>query len=349
MSVTEQKDLAYFERFPDEMPTDEASIEALLAGQSIGSTETNQDEIAAATSSSTGTNDDNGEGEGEGTTATDPKEGEGDHHDDEAPIATKDGKHTLPYSVLKSERERRQQAERMLEEMTSRIDSLQAQIQGNGSTEQVTDVPVISPEDMEALREDFPAFAQVLDQLTGKVSQLTQQLNVVTEREANAQREQQEKQAAKVRETVQESIEAVPALAYFQAEKPKMFDIAIAYDNEAKKDARFKGMNMVQRFEKVVELIEADYGKIEVPEAYTKGRAPAETELTPEQLADKAKAALKKVGGLKPRTLSDLPGGIPPASTPAESAERMSVGDLSAMMDRMTPEQINAFMAQTIR
>ncbi len=79
-------------------------------------------------------------------------------------VATKDGKHVIPYTVLKSERERAIRAEQMLQEAQTRLAELQSQAAGNQGTkpgEPVRTEPSsfasdLSPEDLENLKEDFP-------------------------------------------------------------------------------------------------------------------------------------------------------------------------------------------------
>ena len=331
------KDLDYYAANPDEMPTDEATLDALLNGEALPNSDTKQDETGAPSGAK-----EEGEGAGKG-------ENQEDLDDDEAPVLTKDGKHALPYSVLKSERERRQAAEPIHQDMSARLEALEEQAaagtQAAGTQAPDTEDAIVSDEDLAALREDFPAFANVLDSLKGKIGQLEGRLSKVAEREAEAERQAAEESAAQVRDTVQANIVGNPVLSFWQAEKPKMFAVAIAYDNEIKADPRYQELSMAQRFEKVVELVENDYGKTILPAGYGKGDA---KESDDKALAAKAKEALEKAGKFTPPTPPDLPAGMPPAERDPDKIERMSVGDLAAQMDKMTPQQIADLLAKSV-
>ena len=105
------KDLDYYAANPDELPTDPDQIAALVA-QMDGAPAPEQAENDATAGVE--------EAEGEdGKTKEAPQQVE-----DEAPIASKDGKHTIPYDVLKSERERRKAAEQAMQELQARIDAM---------------------------------------------------------------------------------------------------------------------------------------------------------------------------------------------------------------------------------
>ena len=82
-------------------------------------------------------------------------------------VATKDGKRVIPYAVLKSERERASRAEQVAEEMKTRVAELEAIVKSasegakTGESARTDNQPPtaasdLSPEDLEALKEDFP-------------------------------------------------------------------------------------------------------------------------------------------------------------------------------------------------
>ena len=65
------------------------------------------------------------------------KQGQAEPEQEPQGIATKDGKHVIPYSVLKSERDRATRAEQLANEMQERVKALESMVQsGNQGAKQ---------------------------------------------------------------------------------------------------------------------------------------------------------------------------------------------------------------------
>lgn len=299
------KDLDYYAANPDEMPTDPDQIAALMA-QMDGDPAPEQAENDATAGVEVT------EGEKEETEEA-PQQVE-----DEAPIASKDGKHTIPYDVLKSERERRKAAEQAMQELQARIDAMQQtgkpqeQAQGEASVD-----------DLDSMAEDFPAVAKLL----AHTRKLEQQLQTVAQRMEQEDRQRQEATMAEVRAAV----DANPTLLHWEHNDPDRWAAAIEADTKLQASPAHRGLTLEQRLAKAVEIVDAFYG----PDSAAP-RAQAKPQNSPPKKAAAAKEA--------PRTLSDIPGGAVPASDPVEEFAQMSADRLGAQMANMTPDQISALL-----
>lgn len=299
------KDLDYYAANPDEMPTDPDQIAALMA-QMDGTPAPEQAENDATA----------------GVEATEGEEEKAEEApqqvEDEAPIASKDGKHTIPYDVLKSERERRKAAERAMQELQARIDAMQQ----TGKPQEVAEGEA-STDDLDSMAEDFPAVAKLL----AHTRKLEQQLQTVAQRMEQEDRQRQEATMSEVRQAV----DANPTLLHWEHNDPDRWAAAIEADTKLQASPAHRGLTLEERLAKAVEIVDAFYG----PDT-TAPRAQAKPQNSPPKKAAAAKEA--------PRTLSDIPGGAVPASDPIEAFAQMSADRLGAQMANMTPDQISALL-----
>ena len=302
------KDLDYYAANPDEMPTDPDQIAALMA-QMEGTTASEQAENDATAGV------EEAEGEDEKTEEA-PQQ-----VDEEAPIASKDGKHTIPYDVLKSERERRKAAEQAMQELQARIEAMQQ----TGKPQEVADDEA-SPDELDQMAEDFPAVAKLLEH----TRKLEQQLQSVSQRIEQEDRQRQEATMSEVRAAV----DANPTLLHWEHNDPDRWAAAIEADTKLQASPAHRGLTLEQRLAKAVEIVDAFYGPdTAAPRAQAK----------PQEKPTKRAAAEAKSA---PRTLSDIPGGAVPPSDPVEEFAQMSADRLGAQMANMTPDQITALLAR---
>ena len=299
------KDLDYYAANPDELPTDPDQIAALMA-QMDGTPAPEQAENDATA----------------GVEVIEGKEEKPEEApqqvEDEAPIASKDGKHTIPYDVLKSERERRKAAEQAMQELQARIDAMQQ----TGKPQEVADGEA-STDDLDSMAEDFPAVAKLL----AHTRKLEQQLQTVAQRMEQEDRQRKEATMAEVRQAV----DANPTLLHWEHNDPDRWAAAIEADTKLQASPAHRGLTLEQRLAKAVEIVDAFYG----PDTAAP-RAQAKPQNSPPKKAAAAKEA--------PRTLSDIPGGAVPASDPVEEFAQMSADRLGAQMANMTPDQISALL-----
>jgi hypothetical protein len=278
----------------------------------------------------------------------DQKAGQGQSEPESEPqgIATKDGKHVIPYSVLKSERDRASRAEQLANEMRERVEALEAAVKAasqganNGesartdASEQI--VSDLSSDDLEALKEDFPTVYKAVQAAMAKAAQLEAKLQPVEESVRSAEAEQ----ARSATETVQDAIDAVPKLAHIQATNAEAFELAKQFDATLKTQSAWAGKPLQERFSKVAEMVEAALGPIDLPGG--KSTSPSAEELKTAAKA-KADAAVKAGRTNVPTSLSEFPVGQHAAQDEREAAESMTALQLAEKFAAMTPDQMDAY------
>jgi hypothetical protein len=261
-------------------------------------------------------------------------------------IATKDGKHVIPYSVLKSERDRASRAEQMANEMRERVATLEAAVQAasqgaktgeSARTEpQEPTVSDLSSDDLEALKEDFPTVYKAVQAAMAKAAQLEAKLQPVEDSVRSAEAEQ----ARSASETVQDAIDAVPKLAHIQATNTEAFELAKQFDATLRTQPAWSGKPLSERFAKVTEMVEAALGPIDLPGA--KPASPSAEDLKAAAKA-KADAAAKASRSNVPTSLSEFPVGQHAAQDEREAAESMTALQLAEKFASMTPDQMDAY------
>jgi hypothetical protein len=261
-------------------------------------------------------------------------------------IATKDGKHVIPYSVLKSERDRASRAEQLATEMRERVAALEAAVQAasqgakdgerartDANEQTVSD---LSSDDLEALKEDFPTVYKAVQAAMAKAAQLEAKLQPVEESVRSAEAEQ----ARTATETVQDAIDAVPKLAHIQATNAEAFELAKQFDATLRTQSAWSGRTLQERFAKVADMVEAALGPIDLPG--NKATSPSAEELKAAAKA-KADAAVKAGRTNVPTSLSEFPVGQHAAQDEREAAEGMTALQLAEKFSAMTAEQMDAY------
>lgn len=346
MSKDSPKDLEYYMAHPDEVPSDAAALATLLGGepdmtdpeaQDAEDAEAEQGEDSATPGESEG-------GEVDSAEDTDPGEGS---EAEEAPISSKDGKHTIPYAVLATERERRQAAERLKQELEARVTELQARIEAGSlqpaaTTQTDAVAEMLSDEDIEAIVEDFPSMKKVIDYtktLERQVSQFAEKFKQIEQTEQHRMQEEQRVQAVEVRAAV----DANPVLRYWEQHDPERWQAAVNADNMLQSLPVNSNLTLEQRFEKAVSIVETTYGPTQLPDGYAVKAAP---KASIANLAEAAEKKLEKTGRFKPKTLSDMPGGATPAADPLEDFASRSATELGAAMADMSPDQIRTLLSR---
>jgi len=274
------------------------------------------------------------------------EQGQSEPEGEPAGVATKDGKHVIPYSVLKSERDRASRAEQVANEMRERVAALEAAVQAasqgaktgeSARTEpQEPTVSDLSSDDLEALKEDFPTVYKAVQAAMAKAAQLEAKLQPVEDSVRSAEAEQ----ARSASETVQDAIDAVPKLAHIQATNAEAFELAKQFDATLRSQPAWSGKPLSERFAKVAEMVEAALGPIDMPGA--KPASPSAEDLKAAAKA-KADAAAKASRTNVPTSLSEFPVGQHAAQDEREAAESMTALQLAEKFSAMTPDQMDAY------
>lgn len=250
---------------------------------------------------------------------------------EKAVIKTKDGKHEIPYAVLQKARERESALESQLRDLNSQLAALQAQAQGSG--ERVEDVDPLDAETMASLEEEAPTLARAFKGLQSEIARL---------KEANAQIATRE--ATRTRDTVQEAIDAVPKLAHVQSSNVDTYNEIVEIDQILRANPKYQGVALQERFAKAVSMWEAANGPIALPGA---SATPAAPPVDPEAIKAKAEKVIEQAAlAARPSTLSDLPGGQPPAASELEAVTGESAAALTQRFLSMTPQQITEYLAR---
>lgn len=275
------------------------------------------------------------------------KQGQAEPEIEPEGVATKDGKHVIPYSVLKSERDRATRAEQMAQEMAEKVRALEAMVQsGNQGAKpgesartdpQLPAESDLSPEDLEALREDFPTVYKAVMASMQAAERLKAQLEPVQETVRNAEAEQ----ARSAQETVQDAIDSIPKLAHIQASNAEAFELAKQFDATLRGQSAWADRPLSERFAKVTEMVEAALGPIALP-----GK-PATSQSSAEDLRKAAQAAAAKAAKAGrsdvPTSLSEFPVGQHAAQDEREAAEQLTALQLAEKFSSMTPDQMDAY------
>lgn len=260
-------------------------------------------------------------------------------------VATKDGKHVIPYTVLKGERERAIRAEQLLQEAQQRLAELQTQPAGNqgakpgesARTEPNSFASDLSPEDLELLKEDFPTVYKAIKAAEAQFQLLESKLQPVE----NSVRQAEAERVKSVTESVQDAIDSIPKLSHIQATDPEAFNLAVQFDAALRDQPAWTGKSFAERFQKATEMVEAAIGEIKVP-----GQVPP-AQKTPEQLKAEALQAAAKAAKTNrtnvPTSLSEAPAGIPAAQDERQAADEMSPLQLAEKFASMTPDQMDAY------
>jgi hypothetical protein len=316
-----EKDIEYYLNNPDEVPDDPAALEALAAQDGMAVKSAGTDEKPDA-----GVPSDADQGVKENQVQQDQK------GEEPAPVLAKDGKHTIPYSVLEGSRKRADQAEQIAEQMAAKIADLEMRLKaapGDAGTkgDAKSDDPDVSAADMAMIREEFPEFAKVLEAQSAQIKNMESRLEQQHVREEEVKR-------SSVADMVQDTIDSIPKLAHIQAQNPALFKKAIEMDNALRSDPSAAELTLSERFTRVLSGVEAMYGVIQISGSAAPGRTPQEM----------AREALGKAKSTTPNSLSDLPSGTPPHHSEIDRVSGMAPVEVGLMMENMTDAQQEAFL-----
>ena len=261
-----------------------------------------------------------------------------------AGIATKDGKHVIPYSVLKGERDRAANAEKVAKDAQDRIAALEAQIAAKNGANNGEPAPAklgappeadLSDEDLELLKEDFPTVYKREMALRARFDALEARLAPVVETVTSSRAER----AQEATNEVQDAIDATPRLAHLQANDREAFDLAKEFDALLRVQPAWADKPLSDRFAKVADMVEEARGPIVVAGAKPQ---PVDLKVAAKAVAD---AAVKKAAANVPTSLSEFPAGQHAAQDEAEAAENMTPMQLAEKFGRMTPDQMDAYFS----
>lgn len=247
--------------------------------------------------------------------------GEGEQHqedddqtngDDEPTkgVASKNGKHIIPYEVLEAERAEAKRLRDEVEQLRAaqaERDKLQALLEKNGIA---ADSDELSMEQIEQLAEDYPDVGKALVGIARKLNAIEQQKS---EPAANP---------------VLDALDAVPDLKQWQANDPDRFTFAVTIDDRLKTDPAFADKPLAERFAEAARRTRIAFGDEGA------GKPAAKTEPKPKEVDD------------VPPSPGDMGQSARAPTSQAERYQAMSQEQLMAEMATMTPAQIEALLAE---
>ena len=252
-------------------------------------------------------------------------------------IATKNGEGKIPYGVLeaarseaKQYREQLQQKETAYTEAMRKLETMQEQLKTAGM--QPADLPEniqFDDKEIQAIADDFPEVGKIMRGMAAKIQYLQNQYQ----------------QAQPVKDTgnpVMDAINSIPDLAEWREKDQDKFGFAVHLDETLKNDPAWKDKPLAERFQEVANRVKAAYG--ETP------AQPKKPEPSTEELQKKAAEKLEqaKAAAEVPASPSDLGNAnVNTEKTVMDKALDASPAELQAMMDKMSPKELEAFLSQT--
>lgn len=276
--------------------------------------------------------------EPEEETAPEPVEKPEEHA---SAVSTKDGKGTIPYSVLKGARERASTLHAENEVLRKQIEEItQRATQADTPTEKTQTIDVMDErilamrEQAAAMKSDFPELASIFET---QAELLAESRKEIASLRGVVQAEEDKRKATEARTTeeqVQDAIDGNPDISRWSAEGGPMWQAAVAADTMLRQNPEWAGKTYEERFEKVVAVVKALH-----PEAQV---TPVPASDPKQQQAATSKPAKAKAPAY---TLSDIPGGMPTTGGAMEQVETMSPTQISRMFMNMTPEQTAEYLS----
>ena len=268
-----------------------------------------------------------------------PAEGVASDTEPQKVVLARDGKHVIPYHVLERERDRALRAEQTAQALADEIKRLQ---DGHSEVAAQPDA-VLSAEELADLEIDQPAVAKAIRGQMAMIEELKGRLTALArERDVDVARQQ-----AATQDDVSAAIAGNAQLSAWQQAAgrdenpdPRLWNRAADVDAQLRADPEWAERSLEDRFAKVVEIVRVMSG---MPPT----EAQVSTQTAQPDLKQVADAKLKAATSAQvPMSLSDIPGGVPPAQSDMELLENASPVALGQKFMAMTPDQIESYLAR---
>lgn len=366
MATDTEKDIAYYLEHPEEVdPTNTELVQKLLAaaGESAGAdVKVGVDEDAAKKEADAKAAEDAAKAEAEKKAgAAKPGGAKGKEEDEERlPIAARDGKHVMPFTVLEKSREATAAAETALHEamqanvaLVNRVKALESGKADPGAkTEKTLDE---LEEALATAREEAPWSVPVFEKLVARIRESENRVAQLTQDALDTD----QVEAERLVRDANAAIAGNATLLLWKAEAPELFEEAVRFDKYIRKTPEEAqhfynedgSVDFEARFERVVALVKAahDGEDVPLPKPIESSEKPGAAKAAPDPEQVKA-AAREKLKSAKQdaavTTLSDLPGGAPAAQSETEAIESMSTAALGTQLMGMSPEKLQSWLAR---
>jgi hypothetical protein len=257
-------------------------------------------------------------------------------------VSTKDGKGTIPYSVLKGARERASTLQSENEVLRKQIDEItQRATQATTPAEKTQSIDVMDERiqamrtQADAMRADFPELASMFETQAELLAENRKEIETLRGSVKAEEEKRQAIEARSVEEQVQDAIDGNPDISRWSAEGGPLWQAAVDADAMLRQNPEWVGKTYEERFEKVVAVVKALHPEAQVT------TVPASDSAQPQVSTSKTPAKAKAPA----YTLSDIPGGMATTGGAMEQVETMSATQINRMFMNMTPEQTAEYLS----
>jgi hypothetical protein len=258
---------------------------------------------------------------------SDPVPANGSEDEASKAIESKDGKHTIPYSVLESARETNRQLREQLEAQQSAntelsqksqqnetaIANVTAQLEAKGlDTDSMFSNPDdISPEQWKEIEDDYGSMGKMMKTLLANQEAMASQGPAA-----------QPAQAAPEENPVVSAIDANPDLSGWQKTDPDRWAHVVQMDEQLKGDPDWANKSLDERFAQAAKLTKTAFGD----------------NLT---IQDRANKIIQEKTQATPDSLTDIGGGPSGTKSDFQAMESMTSEQIEARMESMTTAQVD--------
>lgn len=263
--------------------------------------------------------------------------------EDAAGVATKDGKHVIPYEVLEHTRQQNTELQKEIQQLRAAQqhvqqdrDKLQGVLDKHGIKLDANHVEDVDPEILKQLKDDFPMVGSVIDKLYARIDALTQQQSAVKQTVVS----QKTQEADPAADQMMVAFKSIPELTQWQTSDRDRMDFAVMTDQRLMADPAWKDKPVIERFQETVRRTKIAFGD-EVPAATQQPAAP-QAPSSPVQSQSKTAEKTDKL----PNSPSDIGSAVRETATQGtpEYYASMSQGELQRAMAKMSPAELDRLL-----
>lgn len=250
-------------------------------------------------------------------------------------VATRDGRHVIPYAVLEQARERTRQLEQQNQQLQEQLAAAANRADPSGSSELAqraqSDPDSLTPAELEELAADFPSLAkplQMMVKMREQITALASRPAAPVAASAAAPAAAPAPRTVAPEEELDLAIAANPLIGQWMSARGDEWARARAIDSMLLQDPKYAGISATERLAKVQAMVAAEFG-IKAPAAATPAPAPQpQGGAAPAPAArDSAFPSLGDMGGTAPLSDEDQVNALPSTDLLAKY-ERMSDAEL---------------------
>lgn len=268
--------------------------------------------------------------------AAEPEAKEGNEPGEEPVVLAKDGKNTIPFSVLEAERERARQLEQQLESLKSAKTEPPASEEGKPAAAADPDLSELVAQRNEALFTGDADKATAIDlQIIELQQKKANEVALAALSQAEAAKQEKDTQESLIAEAMAKATAAVEQYPFLNPESPSAnqdaIDLVVAQRDRLMATGLPFGDAIAQAVAKVAPLF-----------------AVPDTTKPQESAQAKAREAIAKAQAQVPTSLSQVPAGATPHHDEGEAIRSMSATNLMSKFAGKSPDEIMALMNRVI-